>query len=254
MRRFAAILSTCLVLSGCALRDSSGGSGAGAAVDAYADAADKVMDRAAASVVVAKEATAAGRTSVASAELSLAEAILPRPSPESVTRARKRAEASDPAEYDKAAILADKAQRDLETLWGMVEKDKGKDAAALAQHQAELDARRDLLLTSLGGLIILASLAAFFWGTAVGVSKAEAGVGFALGAAVAVLPHIVANEYTSYAIGVAALLGLAKLGQVLFLRSKRSRWCPKDPDKYFQPLGPHEHSEAKAQEAPGPRD
>lgn len=249
MRRLAAILST-LVLAGCSLRESPvGSSSPGAAVDAYASAADDVMDRAAASVVVAKEANASGRTSVASAELSLAESILPRPAPETVTRARKRADAADPEEYERAAILADRAQRDLETLWGMVEKDKGRDAAALAQHQADLDAKRDLLLTSLGGLIILASVAAFFWGTAVGVSKPEAGLAFAIGSLVAVLPHIVANEYTSYAIGLAALLGLAKLAQVLFMRSKRSSWCPKDTEKFFQPLGPHEHPQAKAQEA-----
>jgi hypothetical protein len=212
-------------------------------VDAYASAADDVMDRAAASVVVAKEANAAGRTSVASAELSLAESILPRPAPETVTRARKRADAADPAEYDRASILADRAQRDLETLWAMVEKDKGRDAAALAQHQADLDAQRDLLLTSLGGLIILASVAAFFWGTAVGISKPEAGLAFAIGSLVAVLPHIVASEYASYAIGLAALLGLAKLAQLLFLRRSRSRCAT--TAKALQPLGPHEHPTAK---------
>ncbi len=55
MRRFLAVISTCLLVQGCALRDSSSyGSGAGAAVDAYANAADDVMDRAAASVVVAQ--------------------------------------------------------------------------------------------------------------------------------------------------------------------------------------------------------
>lgn len=256
MRRFLAALSTCLLVQGCALRDSSSyGSGAGAAVDAYANAADDVMDRAAASVVVAKEANAAGRTSVASAELTLAESILPRPAPETVTRARKRADAADRAEYDRAAILADRAQRDLETLWGMVEKDKGKDAAALAKHQADLDAQRDLLITGLGGLIILASVAAFFWGTAVGVSKAEAGLAFAIGSLVAVLPHIVANEYTGYAIGVAALLGLAKLAQLLFLRNlrrKEQKSC--NCKAAFKPLGPHAHpSEAETPQA-RPRD
>ena len=246
MRRFLAALSTCLLVQGCALRDTSTGSGAGAAVDAYANAADDVMDRAAASVVVAKEANAAGRTSVASAELTLAESILPRPAPETVTRARKRADAADRAEYDRAAILADRAQRDLETLWGMVEKDKGKDAAALAKHQADLDAQRDLLITGLGGLIILASVAAFFWGTAVGVSKAEAGLAFAIGSVVAVLPHLVASEYTGYAIGVAALLGLAKLAQLLFLRNLRRKEQTSCTCKAaFKPLGPHEHPAPK---------
>ncbi len=243
MRRFIAIFSTCLALSGCALRESSLGSGAGAAVDAYANAADDVMNRAAASVVVAKEATAAGRTSVASAELSLAEAILPRPSPSSVTRARARAVAADPAEYDRAAILADKAQRDLETLWGLVEKDKGRDAAAIARHEADLEARRDLLITGLGGLIILACLAAFFWGTSFGVSKSEAIGGFLLGAAVAVIPHVMANEYAGWAIGAAAFLAVAKLGHVLFIR--RTRCAPPNP-----------YANAKAQTPPqaGPRD
>jgi hypothetical protein len=251
MRRFLAALSTCLVLAGCATTSGPSlppGSNGGP-VDAYADAADKVMDRAAASIVVAKEANAAGNRDATAAELSLAEAILPRPSPSAVTRARVRSKDLDPKEYERAAELADKAQRDLETLWGMVEKEKGLADADLAKHQADLDAKRDLLLTGLGGLIILASVAAFFWGTAVGISKPEAGLAFAIGSLVAVLPHIVANEYTGYAIGAAAVLGLAKLAQVLFLR--RARCTAKTPS--FQPLGPHEHPQAKAQEA-RPRD
>ena len=246
MRRFLAVFSTCLLLAGCASTPTAPtlppGSNGGP-VDAYADAADKVMDRAAASVVVAKEATASGNPKAAAAELTLAEAILPRPSPAAVSRARVRAQGLSPEEYEKAAVLADKAQRDLEQLWAMVEKEKGIADAALAQHQADLDAKRDLLLTSLGGLIILASLAAFFWGTSFGVSKSEAIGGFLLGAAVAVIPHVMANEYAGWAIGAAAFLAVAKLGHVLFIR--RTRCAPPNP-----------YANAKAQTPPqaGPRD
>lgn len=248
MRRLLAALSTCLILAGCSLRDDPAAFAGktGGPVDAYADAADKVMDRAAASVAVAKDATASGNKEAAAAELTLAEAILPRPSPAAVRNAKRRAAEADPEEYERAAELADKAQRDLEVLWGMIEKQRGADDSALAQQQAELDAQRDLLLTGIGGLIILASVAAFFWGTAVGVSKAEAGIALAVGSAVAVLPHIMANEYTEGVIAAAGLLGLAKLVQVLFLRrSSRSR-CADNP-----------HANAKAQTPPqeaGPRD
>ena len=241
MTRLLAILL--LGLAGCVTTDRPADvppSDKPGAVDAYGDKADLVMSRAAAAVDVARVANKEGKPAVVESELEVAATYLPRPANEDLVYARERAAKATPEGYAKAKASADKHQRELDTVWAKVEaeKQKAKDqlekarleqerqiAAKEAEIAAEREFWRDLVITGIGGFIILASVAGWFWGTAFGVSKAEAGVGLLVGAGVAVLPHVMDNEYAGYALAGAALLGLAKLGQVLFLNRHEA---PKD--------------------------
>ena len=159
-------------------------------VDNYADAVDNVVDLAAAAVETARAANAEGRAKVVEGELSVASAALPRPTPKALKESASRAAAESAVIWAEAAARADRLQRELDSLWNSVEAEKEAARQQLAAKQAELDAARadlrDLIWTSGGLAIVLLGLAGLVWGSAAGVTKAEAMLvvlgGFAVGA------------------------------------------------------------------------
>lgn len=182
-------------------------------VDAYADAADRVMEQAAASVTVAREANAAGKVTVVEGELGVASSLLPRPSPAQLKEARSRAAADNQTIYAEAIVRADRLQRELDTLWGAVEAEKEKARSALAAKQQELDAaraaQRDLLWTGAGLLVIMLGVAGMVWGTALGVSKPEAALVLLCGAGIGSLPWLLESDLSVWVLApVATLIGL----------------------------------------------
>jgi len=211
-------LALCLPLAGCLSWWSSPTPSITASqsnpVDTYADAADGVMDIAAAAVQTARKANADGKPSVVEGELSVAQAALPRPTTKAVKESSSRANAESQAIWAEAAARADRLQRQLDDLWGKVEAEKEAARQALAAKQAELDAaraaQRDLIWTSGGLLIVLLGLAGLVWGSGLGVTKPEAALVILGGFAVGSLPWLLESELSMWV--------LAPIGAILVIR------------------------------------
>jgi hypothetical protein len=185
-------------------------------VDSYADAADGIMDLAAAAVQTARQANADGKPKIVDGELSVAQAALPRPTPKAIKESQSRAGASSAVIWAEAAIRADRLQRDLDVLWGKVEAEKEAARQQLAAKQAELDAaraaQRDLIWTAGGLAIVLAGLSGLVWGSGLGVTKAEATAVILGGFAVGSLPWLLESELSVWILaplGVALAIRLA---------------------------------------------
>lgn len=225
MSRALAILA-CVALSGCASWWSEDEPEVVAPkqtpVDAYADAGDALMDKAAASVAVARKANADGKPAVVDSELGVAANLLPRPSTAELTRAQGRADKADPAAYLRAMEEADRLQRELDSLWGKVEAEKATARAALEAKQMELDAERaktrDLLWSGIGLALVALAAIGLVWGSSFGVTKAEAllvlGLGFACGS----LPWVLDSDLSAWVVVPAG--GLVALRLVLFVWRK----------------------------------
>lgn len=200
------------------------------------------MDKAAASVAVARKANADGKPTVVEAELGVASNLLPRPSTAEMTRAQGRASKADPAAYLKAMEEADRLQRELDTLWGKVEAEKATARAALEAKQMELDAERaktrDLLWSGIGLLLVGLSAAGFVWGSAFGVTKAEAVLVLGLGFACGSLPWVLDSDLSVWVIAPAGALIALRL--IVFVWRKAP-----------QPINLDAPSTDKAKEPPG---
>jgi hypothetical protein len=182
-------------------------------VDNYADAADGVMDIAAAAVHTARAANASGKPVTVEGELSVAASALPRPTPGALKESASRAAAESAVIWAEAAARADRLQRDLDNLWNKVEQDKEAARQQLAAKQAELDAaraaQRDLIWTAGGLAIVLAGVAGMVWGTGFGVTKVEAGSVILVGFAVGALPWLLDSDLSVWILApIGATIGL----------------------------------------------
>jgi len=191
-------------------------------VDNYADAVDNVVDLAAAAVETARAANAEGRAKVVEGELSVASAALPRPTPKALKESASRAAAESAVIWAEAAARADRLQRELDSLWNSVEAEKEAARQQLAAKQAELDAaraaQRDLIWTSGGLAIVLLGLAGLVWGSAVGVTKAEAMLVVLGGFAVGALPWLLESDLSVWVLAPLGAILVIRLGLYAFKR------------------------------------
>ena len=226
--KYALIISS-LLLSGCFLWRSPAPevpaevTTKAGKVDAYADKNDLIMSRAASSVIVARSALDQGLTSVASAELDLAQTYLPRPSETDLAYAQARALKADPAAYAKSKAVADAHQRQLDDLWGKVEAEKQKAKDQLEAKEKELESARKEKQTTLlslvgAGLITLGTLGLLF-----GLNRINAVVVIAIGAGVAALPWFLDSPAFIYIAGGAAVLGALEVLWLLYKKLKPSQ-------------------------------
>jgi hypothetical protein len=204
-------------------------------VDNYGDASDEVMEKAAASVAVARDANRDGKPSVVEGELSVASAILPRPTSAQLKEATSRARADHPSLYLEAVRNAERLQRNLDSLWNAVEAEKERAKAQLEAKQQELNAaraaQRDLIWTGAGMLLILAGVASLAWGSAVGVTKAEAALILLCGFAVGSLPWLLESEMSVWVLAPAG--GLIALRGVLWVWSVGKKSKSQDQCEIF---------------------
>ena len=226
--KYALIISS-LLLSGCFLWRSPAPevpaevTTKAGKVDAYADKNDLIMSRAASSVIVARSALDQGLTSVASAELDLAQTYLPRPSETDLAYAQARALKADPAAYAKSKAVADAHQRQLDDLWSKVEAEKQKAKDQLEAKEKELESARKEKQTTLlslvgAGLITLGTLGLLF-----GLNRINAVVVIAIGAGVAALPWFLDSPAFIYIAGGAAVLGALEVLWLLYKKLKPSQ-------------------------------
>ena len=197
-------------------------------IDRYADAADEVMDLAAAAVQVAREQNDLGKPDTVRSELGVASAALPRPTPKALAAAESRAEAANAAVYREAVARADSLQRNLDNLWASVEADKEAARQALAAKQQELDAaraaQRDLIWTGAGLLITVLGLAAAIWGSSLGVTKVEASLVILAGLGIGALPWALESDLSAWVVapvaGIVALRGVVYVWSLGWSRKK----------------------------------
>ena len=226
--KYALIIST-LLLSGCFLWRSPAPEAPAEVttkagkVDAYADKNDLIMSRAASSVIVARSALDQGLTSVASAELDLAQTYLPRPSETDLAYAQARALKADPKAYAKSKAVADAHQRQLDDLWGKVEAEKEKARNQLEAKEKELESARKEKQTTLlslvgAGLITLGTLGLLF-----GLNRINAVVVIAIGAGVAALPWLFDSPAFIWIAGGAAVLGALEVLWLIYKKLKPSQ-------------------------------
>ena len=226
--KYALIISS-LLLSGCFLWRSPAPEAPAEVttkagkVDAYADKNDLIMSRAASSVIVARSALDQGLTSVASAELDLAQTYLPRPSETDLAYAQARALKADPKAYAKSKAVADAHQRQLDDLWSKVEAEKQKAKDQLEAKEKELESARKekqtTLLSLLGaGLITLGTLGLLF-----GLNRINAVVVIAIGAGVAALPWLFDSPAFIWIAGGAAVLGALEVLWLIYKKLKPSQ-------------------------------
>ena len=226
--KYALIISS-LLLSGCFLWRSPAPEAPAEVttkagkVDAYADKNDLIMSRAASSVIVARSALDQGLTSVASAELDLAQTYLPRPSETDLAYAQARALKADPKAYAKSKAVADAHQRQLDDLWGKVEAEKEKARNQLEAKEKELESARKEKQTTLlslvgAGLITLGTLGLLF-----GLNRINAVVVIAIGAGVAALPWLFDSPDFIWFAGGAAVLGALEVIWLIYKKLKPSQ-------------------------------
>ena len=226
--KYALIISS-LLLSGCFLWRSPAPevpaevTTKAGKVDAYADKNDLIMSRAASSVIVARSALDQGLTSVASAELDLAQTYLPRPSETDLAYAQARALKADPKAYAKSKAVADAHQRQLDDLWSKVEAEKQKAKDQLEAKEKELESARKEKQTTLlslvgAGLITLGTLGLLF-----GLNRINAVVVIAIGAGVAALPWLFDSPAFIWIAGGAAVLGALEVLWLIYKKLKPSQ-------------------------------
>jgi hypothetical protein len=196
-------------------------------VEKYADANDQAAGKASASVKVAIDANKAGKPGVVEKELTIAEANLPRPTPADLKEAKERSEKSDEKAYAKALEEADKVQKKIDEMWAKVEaqraEDRAKAEAEISRMKMQIEEERKtkvlLIFAGVGGLITLAGVALFIFGSkpnAIGLIAIGAGIGslgFFWGSPAFDLLMI-------GLIGLSGLMGLIWLGKRIFAKAQ----------------------------------
>jgi hypothetical protein len=196
-------------------------------VEKYADANDQAAGKASASVKVAMDANKAGKPGVVEKELTIAEANLPRPTPADLKEAKDRSEKSDEKAYAKALEEADKMQKKIDEMWAKVEaqraEDRAKAEAEISRMKMQIEEERKtkvlLIFAGVGGLITLAGVALFIFGSkpnAIGLIAIGAGIGslgFFWGSPAFDLLMI-------GLIGLSGLMGLIWLGKRIFTKAQ----------------------------------
>ena len=177
---------------------------------------DKIDQKVAASVAIAREN--AEKPEVVRSETSVALSFLPAPSPEELALARQRAAKADQKDYADAVAFGKKLLAKIDADWAKVEaantealrvsqlKDARIAELTKAVEQAKKDAAANLWTLAGIAVAVLGAAAMVFTGPRIG------GTLLACGAAIGAFPFVVESEYFSYIAGgtlaLAAGLGI----------------------------------------------
>lgn len=177
---------------------------------------DKIDQKVAASVAIAREN--AEKPEVVRSETTVALSFLPAPSPEELALARQRATKADQKDYADAVSFGKKLLAKIDADWANVEaantealrvsqlKDARIAELTKAVEQAKKDAAANLWTMAGIAVAVLGAAAMVFTGPRIG------GTLLACGAAIGAFPFVVESEYFSYIAGgtlaLAAGLGI----------------------------------------------
>jgi hypothetical protein len=142
---------------------------------------DVIDSRVAAAAVVARELNKAGQPAKVDAELSVASAHLPAPSPGDLAFARQRALTSSTAEYDAQLKKAAEKQKAMEAAWLTLESQAAANRKAVVDRDARIadltaevdrarrEASRSIWTVTGAALAVIGALCTAFVGPRVGV-------------------------------------------------------------------------------------
>ena len=176
--------------------------------------------------ILAVTAENADKPDTVKAELKIASAYLPLPTPGELNYVRQRVARNNPAEYEKAVKDAAKAKADLDALWGQMKDEQKKYENQVAEltranvqlkldvQQVKRDADRNLY-----GMAAVALLA--LGGIAIALSRYTAGAGLMVaGAVTGAIPYLLDSPYFLVSVGGLFLLSIAFILWHLLIQKK----------------------------------
>lgn len=145
------ILSIILVatLAGCGTtKEEPVASPKGVDLENVGKSLDQIDSRVAASVIVARESNKEGKPEKVESELSVASAYLPKPKPDDLEYARKRALTGDAAAYEAQRKKAEAKQKELESTWSKLEQQVAENKKLIEAKDAKIKQLEDDLKQS----------------------------------------------------------------------------------------------------------
>ena len=145
------ILSIILVatLAGCGTtKEEPVASPKGVDLENVGKSLDQIDSRVAASVIVARESNKEGKPEKVESELSVASAYLPKPKPEDLEYARKRALTGDASAYEAQRKKAEAKQKELESTWSKLEQQVAENKKLIEAKDAKIKQLEDDLKQS----------------------------------------------------------------------------------------------------------
>ena len=173
---------------------------------------DKLESRTAAAVSVAK--TNADQPAIVRAELTVAEAGLPKPSPEDLAYAVARALKADPKAYEANVANATAARADINAMWAKLETEQKQNAEAMSKmveqidtlkkqvDEAKKEGQRNLYTLVAAGMMVLGGLAVAFGRVMIGAGLLLSGV------CIGAVPYLLDSPWFLPSVGGLFLLGL----------------------------------------------
>lgn len=237
--RLSLCILACLVLSGCAGKQSAPPVIVPDAVPADKTTADfgKKQDNAdskvASSIHVARTANAQGKPNVVEAELSVAASMLPKPAEGDLAIATNRAQASDPKLYQDAIANGKRLASELENLWSKMEAQQNKSAQEIKTLRQQIDdrqvaleqARKDkasAMLGMIGAGMLAVGVGLLAFGHFIGIGKINAISIILGGVLVAGLPWVFDSSYFPWVMGI-TMAGIAIEVMIVIWRKLLSR-------------------------------
>jgi hypothetical protein len=208
------ILVISLLLAGCATTPAPTPDPVPAqgTLDVVGKKEDKLESRTAAAVSVAK--TNADQPAIVRAELTVAEAGLPKPSAEDLAYAQARALKADPKAYAANVANATAARADINAMWAKLEAEQKQNAEAMSKMVGEIDTlkkqvdeakkegQRNLYTLVAAGMMVLGGLAVAFGRVMIGAGLLLSGI------CIGAVPYLLDSAWFLPSVGGLFLLGL----------------------------------------------
>jgi hypothetical protein len=230
------ILVITLLLAGCATTPAPTPDPVPAqgTLDVVGKKEDKLESRTAAAVSVAK--TNADQPAIVRAELTVAEAGLPKPSAEDLAYAQARALKADPKAYESSIANAAKAKADIDAMWAKLEAEQKQNAEAMSKMVGEIDTlkkqvdeakkegQRNLYAMVAAGMMVLGGFAIAFGRVMIGAGLLVSGV------CIGAVPFLLDSPWFLPSVGGLFLVGLILAGWHLYSGHLKSHG-PQEEDK-----------------------
>lgn len=196
---------------------------------------DKLESRTAAAVSVAKEN--ADKPEVVRSELTVAEAGLPKPSPEDLAFAKARAAKADPKQYEANVANAAKAKADIDAMWSKMEAEQKANAEVMSKmvgqidtlkqqvEEAKREGQRNLYAMVAAGMMVLGGFAIAFGRVMIGAGLLVSGV------CIGAVPFLLDSAWFLPSVGGVFLLGLLIGGWHLYSGHLNKSHAPQEEDK-----------------------
>ena len=206
-----------LLLAGCATTEPvSEPVPAQGTLDVVGKKEDKLESRTAAAVSVAK--ANADQPAIVRSELSVAEAGLPKPSPEDLAYAQARALKADPKAYESNVANAAAARADINAMWLKLEAEQKQNAEVMSKmveqidtlkkhvDEAKKEGQRNLYAMVAAGMMVLGGFAIAFGRVMIGAGLLVSGV------CIGAVPYLLDSPWFLPAVGGLFLVGIVLTG------------------------------------------